>query len=361
MVQGGRKRWAVLALAVAGAGCGRDAGSSLAQAPVQVEPLLLDLPRIPIGQTGHGEYRIRNVSGVQQVLTGIGPLPCDCASAELELPGRSAEERSVRVEPGGMQLALQPGEEAVLRFELRTARFREPVSRKSGAFLLRFRDRAPVRVEFAADIWNPHWVEPWALELGRVGVRQRASGYVMVRGHDEPEFGLIAPQTVDGWTLRVEHVSSSPDTYRINVTAPEELPQGGFRQDFVLRSDLPESPPIKFSVQGVAEPDIAWSPRRLLILAGERPRSVEMVLRTLPVDLVIAAPAAELSGEGADGLGVAVEPIEEGHSYRIRLTARAPVPDALQSGTLLLRTGVAEQPEIAVPYSILPAPARENP
>lgn len=335
----------------------------LAQAPVQVEPMVYDFGQIPFGQMREGVYRITNRSGRELELVQAGPAPCDCASLELEFPDRPEDQRRVRVDPNGMQLPVHAGESFALHLVLNTARYREPVSRKFGAFVLRFAGYDGLRLEFEADIWNPHWVEPWALDLGSVGVRQRASGSVVVHGHDASQFELIAPDEVDGWALQVDKMNSGDgiDTYRVTVTAPPELPQGGFQQDFVLHSNLKDAPPIRFSVQGVAEPDIAWAPKRVLFTAGERPRTVDLVLRALPGDMKLPRPAVAVEGQGADAITAAVEELEPEHAWRVRLSCGAPEPAVTQTGTVRVATGVPEQPEIAVPYSILPPRGGQKP
>lgn len=343
--------------------CGPGTGAAgLPTAPATVEPLVYDFGRIPFGQVRTGSYRVRNVGREPLELVQVGPAPCDCAGLELEFPARPEAQRRLRVDPNGMQVPLAAGEELLVHLELNTARYREPISRKRGAFVLRFAGYEGLRLEYESDIWNPHWVEPWALNLGNVGVRQRASGYVMVRGHDETDFQLLAPAEVNGWSLAVSRVGSADGiaTYRVDVTAPAELPQGGFQQEFVLRSDLPESPPIKFTAQGVAEADIAWTPKRLLFAGADRPRTAELVLRALPAQLELAPPAARLRG-ASDGLTAAVEAVEPGRTYRVRLTLAAPPPAQAEQAELHLATGYPEQPEIVVPISILPPPPAQNP
>lgn len=337
--------------------CSRPGGAELAPPPARVEPRRLVLDRIPFGSVGLGTYRIANTGPQPLVIRQIGPADCTCVELELELPQGPAGPGKVRADPAGMHVELASGAVAALHLKLNAARFRDPKSRKIGSFVLAFEGFAPLVLEYAADIWTPFWVEPWAVDLGTVGARDRPTARVMVRGHDVEEFALLAPDEMEGWSLQATRVDQpGPALWRVDVTAPPELPLGGFGQEFRLATDLPGAPPVRFVVQGFAEPDVAWTPRRLLFPPGERPRAVDILVRARPEGLRLALPQSELEGEGAPLLAVSVEPVEPERVFRVRVTCSGPEPERALAGKLLLRTGCPELPTIEVPYHILPGP-----
>ena len=319
-------------------GDGGAAADGLRPAPLAVTPARLELPRIPFGATGRGSFELRNTGDAPLRITRIGPTNCDCALAQLELPDRPEDRRRMRVDLDGLLLTLAPGERAVLHFELITSRWREPVTWKSGSIPILFEDYDYQVLEWTADIWNPYWLEPWAVELGRVGTHDRPTGVVMVRANDEPHFRLRVPAVIDGWELRVsEAPEDGNDRYRIDVRAPAELPLGPFQKEFTISSDLEGAPPVRFTVQGYVEPNVGYSPTRLVLRPAAGRPSDELMIRYRRPDRLLPLPTVELP-DGAEeelddhprgaGAGTAVPPAGDCDVSTDRTEGRAQPPGA---------------------------------
>ncbi len=326
---------------------------------LEVRPQLLQFDPIPFGGRAEGVYHLRNAGAAPLRIRRIGPTGCGCANPVLELPGRSGPERRLRLDLGPVEVVLQPGEEALLHLTLDTSRFREPVSRRHGSFPIVIEGQPPVVLEYAADIWNPVQVEPWAVDLGRVGVREQPVATVLVKGHDQARFRLLAPEEVDGWRVAAVQVPGGEvDLWRVTVTAPPELPQGPFRQDFRLPLDVPGALPVRFTVMGVGEPDLVWGPKRLIFPAEGQRLALELTLRLRARGRSLPPPEVELlpEGGGDSGLEVQVRAAEPERSYRIRVTRLAGPPPATRRGILRLHTAWEEQPVIEVPWVLLPVP-----
>ncbi len=340
----------LLALAAAAAGCARDAG-----APVVVEPAFLDLGSVTFGQRSEGTWTLRNRSNEPVAVSRIGPSGCQCASLELELPARATSARTITDGPP-LDLTLAPGEEARVRIVLDTARYREPISRKVGSIGVHLRNHHYLTLQWGADIWTPFVVEPWAIELNEVGVRQRAQGRVLVSAHDDEDFGLAVDAVMDGWELRSRRLTpeGARALYEISVTAPRELPEGGFQKEFRFHTTLAGAPPVRFFVQGVARPDLTISPTRLL-LDPQRGRAEARVTVThrgqggRVLDLLVEGLAPGLSLADRD------EEAEAQRGFTLRWSGDPPA--AAVKGVLRVHTGDREQPVLELPYSVLPARA----
>ncbi len=333
------------------------AGLELNHPPLAVDPPSLRLPRIPFGKGAAGQFLLRNEGSEPLTITGIGPTGCDCAVADLLLPGRPPGEDRVRVQDRGMRVSLAPGEEAVLELTLSTLRSRQPTRFKASAIPLYVEGYDYLALEYSADIWVPFWAEPWAVQLGTVGIRERKPGLVSVRALEEEEFEILAPDQIDGWELEVEQVSLHPSAYNIHVTPPPELPAGSFLQEFELNTSLPEMP-VRFSVIGMAVADLAYSPQRLLLRPDEGVTAATASLRMLPSDRLLRVLEARAETEEGLALPVEVEPVEPGRSYRVEVSLPADGAGGAKRATLTILTDDADQPEVQIPVQILRLPAR---
>jgi len=309
---------AASALPMALAGCGPDgAGLDPRRAPLKVEPAQLRLPRIPFGKGAAGEFRLTNEGDEPLVITGIGPSGCDCAVADLQLPDRPAGQQQVRLEDRGMRLSLAPGEQAVLKLTLSTQRYREPVRFKASAIPVQFEDYDYLALEYSADIWVPFWTEPWALQYGTIGVRARPVGVVAVRALEEMDFEILAPDTVDGWELRVQraHADGEPAAYRIEVLPPPELPVGNFLKEFELRTSIPDMP-VRFTALGTAVPDVAHSPTLVMLRPDEGLRAAEVTVSMLAEHRQLALTAAAVRNSAGQEFPAEIVPVQAGRVYR---------------------------------------------
>jgi hypothetical protein len=319
-----------------------------------VEPAFLDLGSVTFGERRSGVFTVTNPGAEEVVISRIGPFSCSCASAELVLPARGGSEARRRLDGGRLGLALGPGETAEVHFVLDTSRYRQPTSRKVGSIPVVLRDGPGQTLQWGADIWTPFQVEPWLTDFGDVGMRERPEGFVLVVSHDTLEFSVDVDQEVDGWTVKSDPVSSDDSarrSYRITFTAPAELPEGPFRQDFVFHTNLQGAPPIRFSAQGRAVPDLSLSPGRLLLDPGRGRGEAE-------VRVVQRAAGGEVGPLRLGPLPVGLELVDEiaveprTRVLRFAWTGAAPA-EALHD-SLVIHTEDEEQPELKLDLSVLP-------
>lgn len=334
-------------------GCGKQAAAPPAAGPLAVAPAFLDLGSVPRGERTTGSWTLTNVSGAPVQLLRVGPLPCSCGHAELLLPSRPAGQDRMRVDGGLIDVRLAPGEEAEVRFTFDSSRYRQPLSRKVVSLPVVLADHPGLVLEAGVDVWTPFVVEPWAIQLGEVGVRERASGFVLVAAHDDEQFGLVVAEEVDGWSVVAEKVSSGErDSYRVTVTAPPELPEGPFDQQFTFLTDLAGAPPVRFHAQGIAVRDIGVSPGRVVFEPAAGRRTAEVVVFHRAADAVLGA----LAVDGDDGRVILEEQRADGDAKRVLvLRWTGEVPAGLESGRLKLRTGDPHVPQVEVPWSVMPA------
>lgn len=328
--------------------------AALNPAPLEFSTENLEFEPIPFGQSVEGAFEFVHRGEQPLRIERIGPASCSCSALRLELPDRAPSERDFPLDPNGINLVLSPGERGRIFLTLNTARFRRPASRKIGSLPIFIDGYPPVLLEWGADIWVPYWPEPWDVQLGTVGIRERPTGYVVVKGHDDQKFELLVPKEIDGWELTLHSLGNEEhDFYRIDVRAPEELPQGPFYKEFRLQSTLPDGPPVKFAVQGIAEPDLTWTPKRLLLRAGERPAQAQMVIVHRSQSVILETPQVELQGAAAALLEVQVSAVETGKRFLITVTSATAAPEQTLNGELRVRTNDAETAEFTVPITVL--------
>lgn len=331
---------------------GRPAGYQVVLPPLRVEPPSLRLPPIPFGKGAAGEFVLTNEGDEPLVITGIGPSGCDCAELSLTLPARPRAEQRPRLSPSGMQLALQPGEEARLRVVLSTARYREPVSWKGNAVPIRFASYDFLRLEYSADILIPFWVEPWAVQLGEVGIRERPIGAVVVKGDAAEDLRILAPAEIDGWRIELEQLTEAPPAWRIEVQAPPELPAQPFHQEFVLHTSVPDMP-VRFTVFGVGMPDLAFAPSRVTLqpdATGRARAAIEFRYRAAGRRLERFEATARLDA-GVE-LPARLAVVEEGRAWVVEVELPPGVDPAARDGVLVVRSDDPDSPELRVPILV---------
>lgn len=339
------------AAAILLAACAREPAS--APAVLEVAPALLDLGSVTKGERGQGVWQLRNATGAPLAVSRIGPSGCQCALLDLVLTDRGGERRSV-TDGQLLDLTLAPGERAELHLTLETARYREPISRKVGGIPVVLRDHPYVMLEWAADIWTPFAVSPWEIALGEVGLRERPRGRVLVSAHDDHDFELEVDAVIEGWEVKSSRLSPAGEKalYEISVLAPAELPEGGFQHHFQFLTSLAGAPPVRFTVQGVARPDLTVAPSRVLLDPDNGRREMRVELRNRALNGVVGDFQIEGLAAGLEAADVDAAPAAR-RGFTLRWSGAAPAE--VVRGVLLLRTGDPERPLLEVPYSILPA------
>lgn len=321
--------------------------------PLTASPARLQFDTIQYGQKATGTWVLKNTSGSDVVVRRIGPFSCQCVTANLRLPQRSDSLRPLRGDI--INLTILPDETAEIVFTLDTARYRKPVSRKIGSIPIVFADHPGMVLEWAADIYTPFVISPWSIQLGNVGLRQQASGRAVVAAHDANEFILDIDGEYHGWHVISNAVvieDHQRSAYEVVFTAPEEMPEGQFSQNFSFKTNLPDAPPVKINVQGVARPDIYVQPQRLLFDPSRDKLSQEFVI----VQTAVGQVAPKLDSDAFAELGFELEYSSNSDElvsiYKINYIG---IPAAEgTNGTLKIITKYDTQPSIDLSYTILP-------
>lgn len=342
--------------------CGDSAASAEEQlelSPLQAEQERIVLDPVPFGESGQGLFTLRNESDQDQIVQRIGPASCSCTSLRLLFPERAGA-APLELTGRDQDIEIRAGETVQVEVTFDTARLRRPVSRRTDGFAVMVRGQPGSMLEYAVDVWTPFWVEPWAVELGRVGVREQASGFATVKAHDEDgEFELIVPETVEGWRIETRAVETGSADFAIEFFAPEELPLGPFDVRVPVRANLPDSPTLTVSVRGIAVPDLDWSPQRLSLLPdanGQASATVNLVSRATERPLGLRAVIFEgLPEDYADALQATSRTVKPEQAFAIDITMQRPPATRLE-GRLVLVTDDPDQPRIDLPLVVRPRP-----
>ncbi len=351
----------LLALTLAPAGaCGGGGGSpptdatAPAAAALDVEPGLLELPPVAFGRSTQGEFRLRNRLDEPLRILRVGPTGCDCNVVHIRLPDRPPGQDRPQADPDALDLVLAPGERMIVGMKLSTARYREPVSRKTGGIPVVLEGHAPAILQWAVDIWTPFWLEPWSVHLGPIGVRERATASVQLQAKDDARFTPVLPEEVDGWRIQVSKLPSPDfDRYRVDLMAPEELPLGPFQKRIEVRTDVPEGPVMAFYLTGEVVPDLTVHPSRLLFPAL-RPVHQDLTLLMRDPMRTAPRPRVRFEGEAASRLRLEFLASEDPRRLRLRVHAEGEAPERSLGARLILETGDPETPVLEVPCTLLP-------
>ncbi|MDP7062050.1 MAG: hypothetical protein QF489_03835 [Planctomycetota bacterium] len=353
---------AFLALATLSGACSdsKSQPPTAVAAPLSFSPVFADLGSVTFGERTSTIYTLKNTSEEPLVISRIGPFACQCVIANLVLPSRSGDAHKRRLDGKRVNLTLAPQETAEIHFVLDTSRYRKPASRKVGSIPVVFRDHPGIVLQWGADIYTPFIVEPWAIELGSVGIRSQPVGRAMVTGHDVWEFDLDVDFDQDGWTVKSRPIlvdGTSKSTYEILFTAPEYLPEGPFMEKFQMLSGLPDAPPIKINVQGLAQPDLSFSPTRLLF-DPQRGRTTQRMifaqraagldLSELQFDDFVNHQIKYAAGKEQDF------PAQGAVTQALELEFIGEAPAASHSGVIKIPTGDEMTPILEIPYTVLP-------
>ncbi len=340
--------------------CGQDEAGDVqaSEGPVQVDEARIVLETVPFGESRLGFFTLRNTSSEPQLINRIGPAACSCTSLRLLFPDRPG---SPPLELTGRQqdIEILPGEEMTIEVKFDTSRLRRSVSRKIDGFAVMVEGASSPVLEYSVDVWTPFWVEPWSVSMGRVGVRERATSFASVKAHDaESDFDLIVPEQIDGWTATVRKIESGSADFSIEFQAPEELPQGPFDIRVPVTTNLPDSPTLTIALQGIAVPDLDWSPQRVTLAPDANGRAKQRVI------LSTRAPARPLSlraviVEGLpqdfanQALRTSSTVLKAEQSFAIDLELSKPPLERLEA-VLILVTDDPDQPRIEIPLVLRP-------
>ncbi|MCH2101041.1 MAG: DUF1573 domain-containing protein [Planctomycetes bacterium] len=349
---------AVLCLPLAG--CGKPPAhesGTLEDGPVQVEQARIVLDPVPFGESRQGRFLITNHAETEQTIERIGPASCSCTTLRLFFPDRKIG-GPIELTGRAQEFALAPGERAEIEVTFDSSRLRRPVSRRNDSFAVIVHGSRSLVLEYAIDIWTPFWVEPWSIELGRVGVREQATGFAAVKAHDaEDSFDLIVPETVKGWTINTRPGKGEGADFVITFTAPEELPQGPFDLQVPIRTDAPSSPTLHVWLRGIAVPNLDWSPRRIAMIPDANHQAVatvNLISRTPTRPLGLRAVAFEgLPAEFADGIVAQTRTVTPEQAFAVDLRITRFPPERLE-GALVLVTDDPDQPRISIPLVLRP-------
>ena len=317
--------------------------------PLEISPARLSLETVSFGDSTTGIFNLFNPTKQSITLDRIGPTSCDCESLSLLFPERpNTSPLRLRGQPIGA--VIQPGETVQVQLHFDATRFRQPVSWKSGAFVLAVQSHPATILEYEIDIWNPYWLEPWRVNLGDIGPRTRPWKTVSVRAHDAPQFKLLVPEEVRGWEFQTELQNWNDTTgYTLRFRPPPELPLGPFQEVFEFSSDLPDSPPVRFWVQGVVKAEVFALPPSLLFHSAQQELTIDLrtrgtafeigqILFPGDVPLEVKRPLQALPNQG-------------GWALQFRQTKAV---GAAQKGNIQILTNHPEQGNFSIPYQLLP-------
>jgi len=316
----------------------------------------LVLETVTFGQKVESSFELVNESQEPIPVTRIGPGNCSCTTLFLRT---GSGEQAQREEMNGLPIdfVVAPGERFWIDVEFDTSRMRRPVSRKTDGFSLLQEGRQGLILEYSADVWTPFWIEPWSLDLGKVGAREKASGFFSVKEHDGKDFDLIFPEYVDGWRFVARRqVSEAGSSFTIELFAPDELPYGPFSVWLPVSCSLPDSPTIDVLVRGVAVEDLAWGPEKIVLRPdgnGEAQATAWLSVRGEMLDVNLQG--VVLQGIPQDIVSAQAHTLKEGRNYSIELSLRTPPAEKLE-GTLLLTTNAPDAPVARIPVTVLPLP-----
>jgi hypothetical protein len=354
---------AFVALAILSGACSdsqTDLVAAPPAAPLKVTPEFADLGSVTFGDRTSTVYTLENTSDQPLKIARIGPFSCQCVWADLILPARTGDAHQRRLDGKRLNLDLAPGEIAELHFTLDTGRYRKPASRKVGSIPVVFQNYPGVVLQWGADIWTPFAVAPWAVDLGSIGIRSQPVGKVLVVAHDNQKFGLEVDFEQNGWHVRSRRVSMAETdklTYEISFAGPDFLPEGPFVEEFRMFTDLPGGPAIKVTVQGIAQPDLSFSPTRLMFDPERDRTKIQFVIvqRAAGKDLASLVYSDFAEHEMSLTAGKAA-PLDDSNGvtqiFEVEFTGEA--PDVTQTGSIRIPTGDEFTPVLEIPYTVLP-------
>jgi hypothetical protein len=338
--------------------CGEQGTAQIEDGPVQAVESRILLDPVNFGDSRLGYFTLLNSSDQTQRINRIGPASCSCTSLRLLFPDRAGAQ-PLELTGREQDIEILPGEQLSIEVRFDTSRLRRSLSRKIDGFAVMVEGARGLTLEYAIDVWTPFWVEPWNVSMDRVGVRERAKGYASVKAHDaESGFDLIVPELIEGWSVTVREIDSGSADFSIEFQAPEELPQGPFDIRVPITTNLPNSPTMTIAVQGIAVPDLDWSPQRLTLAPDANGRAKARVIlstrapaRPLSLRAVIVEGLPEAFANEA--LKTSSTVLKPEQSYAIELELSKPPSERLEA-KLILVTDDPDQPRIEIPLVLRP-------
>lgn len=341
-------------------GCQQEQGgvphSLFSHPQLEATQRVMHLDPIPFGESREAFYTLTNTTDESIFIRRVGPTGCSCASVpEIIFDSRPPVGEVVRIDPSGCRVEMMPGEQARIRLILDTARYREPISRSHGSVPVWTEGHeGALLLEWGADIWTPFWLEPWSLQLGAIGAMEKAGGSISIAGHDTDAFDVLVPASMHGWKLtKTKAPREGANLYIIRIEAQDELPLGPLNQEFVLYSNLQGAPPIRFWVQGLVEPNLSWSPRRILLLPGRGRSSAELIVLNRNPEIPLRLSPPSLEGISPDSLLVNLGESQGNRQQGIQILWKGPPPAEDLEGWIQVETGMDNFPALRVPILVL--------
>lgn len=321
--------------------------------PIEFSPKIINFGEIPFGERKTSSWILKNTSSEKVTIKRIGPFSCQCVSALLYSHSEVNNGTPIRGEI--LNLELSPQQEIRIEFTLDTSRYRQPISRKIGSIPVVFAKHPGLVLEWSADIYTPFVVEPWLIDLGDIGIRERAQGRAIIAAHDSNDFILDIDGDYQDW-----HVKSAPielkdfkrSAYELTFVAPEELPQGPLRLEFSFQTNLVKAPPIKLSLQANVKPDLFLSPKRLIFDPSRKKNTQQLTIRQTDLNATVpkldsqiflkkGLKIKKINGGRDDSLLYEVEYVKDfdGKGF---------------NGDIILPTNYAPQPTLKLSYTVLP-------
>lgn len=335
---------AVLALMLSVFGCADVVKTTTPIAPaapvapprVTVTPDSIDLGVVGLGEDAVAEVVVRNEGG---------------APLSLEAP---VLPRSTRLD--GLVPTLSPGESVRLRFTIDTLNANaEP--RQDWTLVTNDPDRPRLLVAVQLDVRPFVLARPGQERFITVQHAREGTIAHTIGATDGAAFRIVRVESPMPW-LRVSFREARPDErqpgwggpqWRVESTLSAAAPVGALRGAVAVHTDHPRQKRVVIPVSGFVRPILAVTPpeARLGDLDRRRARPLQMTVKNFAEELI------EMMGVSTDvaAVGAAIEPIEPGRTWRLRLYPVPGAPLGPFEGKVLLRTAHPSIPTIEVPLS----------
>lgn len=257
------------------------------------------------------------------------------------------------------QTSYAPGQSGLLKVEFKP-------QGKNGPQLQRItiRSNDPVQPEvtvtITADVEPVVMIEPKLLQFGEIQKGETRTATVKIIGRTEDfaaTFGTVSNDEALSLevlsTREVEMYGRKLRETEVQITLKNKAPVGRLQQSASIRTNDPRMPAVTVQVLGEVVGDLEAGPARLAlgVLQAEGPVKSELkVTSRTGADFKIA----EVSNQALNGIDLhfAVKPLSETqHSaYVIEVTGTAPKDAVPIRGELLIKTDVAGEEMIRIPY-----------
>lgn len=312
-------------------------------------------------------YTFRNTGEKPVAITDVLPS-CGCTNPRLRIvkDGKVVREGHLRGESAGPMLRVAPGESGELEVRFETATLQGNVRDHVSRIAIATDERVdPIDLFLKAQIERLFDIVPSVAAFDPMGAKQTQTKEVKILVFSpsvEPPFDAKILATPNG--LRAD-VLETTDGVRpviwLGLTAGPGLPKDGLQGQVMLearfgKGNAKETRPIKIPVVVPVVADVYLRPSMLdfqMVEESKPARSVPVVLDLLDPDRAYRLGEPRIEGEQAERLRVEIEPITEGHKYRITLAAPNGLPAATATGhhgLVRIPTGLSDFPEVRLPY-----------